>query len=142
VKAASPFFARIQKDVFEILKSVPKGALVTFKDIGVHLDVVPRHVAYILAMPDPALRSEVPWHRAIPHNGVLKTTKAQSGPTQAELLKKEGMLVLPNGAMVDFQHRVREIASLPHKVPKQTRPANQAGKRPSIDGMKQKRPST
>jgi hypothetical protein len=85
----------------------------------------------------PALRNEVPWHRAIPHNGVLKTTKAQSGPTQAELLKKEGMLVLPNGAMVDFQHRVREIASLPHKVPKQTRPANAP-----VPAARQKRPST
>jgi methylated-DNA-protein-cysteine methyltransferase related protein len=124
VKAVSPFFARIQKDVFEIMKSVPKGALVTFKDIGAHLDVVPRHVAYILAMPDPALRSEIPWHRAIPHDGVLKTPKAQLGLTQTELLKREGVLASESGALFDFEKRIREIARLAHNVPKQTRHAN------------------
>jgi methylated-DNA-protein-cysteine methyltransferase related protein len=125
VKAVSPFFARIQKDVFQIMKSVPKGALVTFKDIGAHLDVVPRHVAYILAMPDPALQSEIPWHRAIPHDGVLKTRRrSELGPTQRELLEKEGVLASESGALFDFEKRIREIASLSHKVPKQTRPAN------------------
>lgn len=53
--AGSPFFARIRRDVLAIARSVPAGQAVTYADIGRHLDVMPRHVAYILKMlPDPA----------------------------------------------------------------------------------------
>lgn len=52
----SPFFARIRGDVVAILASVPAGQVVTFADIGAHLDVPARHVAYILSRrDDPAL---------------------------------------------------------------------------------------
>jgi methylated-DNA-protein-cysteine methyltransferase related protein len=124
VKAASPFFARIQNDVFAILKSVPKGALVTFRAIGVHLDVVPRHVAYILAMPDVALLHDVPWHRAVPDDGILKTPKTHGGVTQRALLLKEGLAISEKGEILDLAKRVLAVDSLKHKVAKQTRPAD------------------
>jgi hypothetical protein len=50
--AKSPFFARIKADVLTIVASIPEGSVVTFRDIGAHLDVMPRHVAYILKMLD------------------------------------------------------------------------------------------
>jgi len=53
--AGSPFYARIRGDVLAIARSVPPGQAITFADIGRQLDVMPRHVAYILKMlPDPA----------------------------------------------------------------------------------------
>jgi methylated-DNA-protein-cysteine methyltransferase related protein len=88
MKATSPLFARIQRDVFAIVASIPKGALVSFRAIGVHLDLVPRHIAYILAMPDQTLRDEIPWHRVVPHDGVLRTAKAQRLATQRSLLRR------------------------------------------------------
>lgn len=52
--AGSPFFARIRRDVLAIARAVPEGQAITYADIGHHLDVMPRHVAYILKMlPDP-----------------------------------------------------------------------------------------
>jgi hypothetical protein len=47
--AGSPFYARIRADVLAILHAVPAGKAVTYADIGAHLDVAPRHVAYILS---------------------------------------------------------------------------------------------
>jgi hypothetical protein len=47
--AGSPFYARIRADVLAILRAVPTGRAVTYADIGAHLDVPARHVAYILS---------------------------------------------------------------------------------------------
>lgn len=87
--AKSPFFARIKADVLTILASIPEGGVVTFRDIGAHLDVMPRHVAYILKMLDDAERAAFPADRVV--------------------AKAEGAL---------------DVASLPHGVAKQMRPAS------------------
>jgi alkylated DNA nucleotide flippase Atl1 len=61
----SPHFARIKKDVLTIVAAIPAGRLVSYKDIGEWLDVMPRHVAYILALLDPVDRAHLPWQRAV-----------------------------------------------------------------------------
>ena len=38
--AKSPFFARIKADVLTIVASIPEGEVLTFRDIGAHLDVI------------------------------------------------------------------------------------------------------
>lgn len=121
----SPFYARIKRDVLAIVAAVPEGALVTFKDVGAHLDVVPRHVAYILATLDPLEASTVPWFRVVPDNGSL--TKPKSGPdgrTQRQILEEEGHAIAPDGRMLDLARRMKAIGDLPHGVPSRTRPAN------------------
>lgn len=87
--AKSPFFARIKADVLMIVASIPEGQVVTFRDIGAHLDVMPRHVAYILKRLDAEERATFPAERVV-----------ASDPAALE------------------------VASLPHGVPRQTRPAN------------------
>lgn len=63
--AKSPFFARIKADVLTIVASIPEGSVVTFRDIGAHLDVMPRHVAYILKMLDAEERAAFPAERVV-----------------------------------------------------------------------------
>ncbi|WPB86228.1 hypothetical protein [Sediminicoccus rosea] len=63
--AKSPFFARIKADVLTIVASIPEGGVVTFRDIGAHLDVMPRHVAYILKMLDAEERAAFPAGRVV-----------------------------------------------------------------------------
>lgn len=87
--AKSPFFARIKADVLTIVASIPEGGVVTFRDIGAHLDVMPRHVAYILTM-----------------------------------LDEEERAAFPAGRVVAKAESALDVASLPHGVPRQTRPAN------------------
>jgi methylated-DNA-protein-cysteine methyltransferase related protein len=121
----SPFFARIKRDVRAIVAAVPHGRLVTFKDVGTHLDVMPRHVAYILARLDPAEAVGLPWFRAVPEDGRLATPKhAPDGQSQRELLAGEGHRIAPDGRILDLGQRVVAVADLPHNVPVQTRPAD------------------
>lgn len=124
----SPFFARIRADVLAIMRAVPKGTLVTFADIGRHLDVAPRHIAYILANLSPADAATVPWHRAVSAEGVLKTRKGDiSGQTQTLLLEAEGIAVGSDGRVVDLAAHVQAVCDLSHGIPRQQRPADAPG---------------
>jgi methylated-DNA-protein-cysteine methyltransferase related protein len=121
----SPFFARIKRDVLAIIASIPPGRLVTFKDIAGHLDLQARQVAYILAMLDDADKARLPWFRAVPENGTLATTQSNSfGITQAELLRMDGIEVMPDGRVLQLARRLDAVALLPHAVPIQSRPAD------------------
>ncbi|MBK1658326.1 MGMT family protein [Paracraurococcus ruber] len=114
--AGSPHFARIKADVLRIMASVPAGQVVSFADIGTHLDVMPRHVAYILATLPDIEKATLPWWRAVAADGSLGTPKrAPDGTTQAALLAAEGVMD-PAAALV-------AVAALPHGVQRQTRPA-------------------
>lgn len=63
--ARSPFFARIKADVLTIVASIPEDGMVTFRDIGAHLDVMPRHVAYILKTLDAGERAAFAAERVV-----------------------------------------------------------------------------
>jgi methylated-DNA-protein-cysteine methyltransferase related protein len=49
----SPAFIRIKADVLKIVTAIPLSRVTTFRSIGEHFDVMPRHVAYILTMLSP-----------------------------------------------------------------------------------------
>jgi methylated-DNA-protein-cysteine methyltransferase-like protein len=121
----SPFFARIKGDVLRILAAVPAGRVVTFADVGAHLDVAPRHVAYILSTLPDIEKATLPWHRAVAADERLGVPKSGAGgETQRALLAAEGAAFDPDGRITDFVGRQVEVAALPHGVPKQTRPAD------------------
>jgi methylated-DNA-protein-cysteine methyltransferase-like protein len=120
----SPFFARIKADVLRILAAVPAGRVVTFTDVGAHLDVMPRHVAYILATLPEIEKATLPWHRAVTADGTLGLPKSGAGgESQRALLAAEGAAFDPEGRITDFVVRRAEVAALPHGVARQTRPA-------------------
>ena len=75
--AKSPLFARIKADMLTIAASIPEGGVVTFRDIGAHLDVMPRHVAYILKKLDAEKRATFPAERVV--------AKAAGAPDVASL---------------------------------------------------------
>lgn len=121
--AKSPAFARIKADVLRIVAAIPPGRVATFRDIGAHLDVMPRHVAYILATLTPAEQAAIPWHRAIGGDLILGTPKANGfGIGQADLLAEEGSGFDARGRLLD-PGRVVAVADLPHAVPRQQRPS-------------------
>nr|WP_232478965.1 MGMT family protein [Roseomonas rosulenta] len=108
-----------------IVASVPAGRVVTFADVGAHLDVAPRHVAYILATLDPVEAATLPWHRAVAADGTLGVPKSgPDGTTQRALLAAEGVAFDPAGRITDVVARCSAVAVLPHGVPPQARPAD------------------
>jgi methylated-DNA-protein-cysteine methyltransferase related protein len=121
--AGSPFYARIKGDVLTIIAAIPKGKVCTFRSIGVHLDVVPRHVAYILSTLEPLEKVQYPWHRVVGYDGNLgKPKSAETGESQSDLLALDGVLVVDNSIAASFAERFVECARLESGVKKQTRP--------------------
>jgi methylated-DNA-protein-cysteine methyltransferase-like protein len=121
----SPFFARIKRDVLAIAATIPPGRVCAFADIGAHLDVMPRHVAYILATLSEIEKATTPWHRVVASGGALGTAKADAdGTSQRRLLEAEGLRFDGDGRIANFDACIVLAADLAHGVPKQTRPAN------------------
>jgi methylated-DNA-protein-cysteine methyltransferase related protein len=122
--AKSPFFARIKADVLKITACIPKGRLCTFTDIGTHLDVMPRHVAYILTTLEDDQKMVVPWYRVVGESGKIGTAKfCPEGTSQVELLKCEGVETCA-GQIVNFSRHQIDVAATGTDIPKQLRPNN------------------
>lgn len=122
--AKSPAFIRIKEQVLQIVSAVPEARVSTFQSIGEHLDVVPRHVAYILAQLSPNEKVFHPWHRVVSHDGSLGAAKSNpDGRTQADLLRDEGILVVANKLAMTLARVVVPAGELQSGIAKQTRPA-------------------
>ena len=119
----SPAFARIKDDVLQIVDAIPEGKLCTYRAIGEHLDVMPRHVAYILSQLKPEEKMIYPWHRVVSDGGSLGVVKHHAdGKTQAEMLETEGLVVSKNSVHVSMEHAFVGVRALGSGVAKQTRP--------------------
>lgn len=64
-----------------------------FAAVGAYLDVMPRHVAYLLALPNDAEREAVPGWRVVQGGALRRVTCDYHGRTQAALLAADGVLV-------------------------------------------------
>jgi methylated-DNA-protein-cysteine methyltransferase related protein len=121
----SIFFQRIKTDVLVIVASIPKGKVCTFSSIGEHLDVVPRHIAFILSGLNDLEKIELPWWRVVGKDGNLGMTKrSETGEIQSELLRAEGFLVENNSIFSSFQNCYVACQSLQSGIPKQKRPTD------------------
>jgi methylated-DNA-protein-cysteine methyltransferase related protein len=126
--SSSPHYARIKSDILAITNAIPVGRVTTFRAIGEHLDVLPRHVAYILASLKEPLASAVPWYRVVPQGGKLPSPKHAA---QRVNLNAEGTWFSTSGEIADFSERYIEPEDLKSGIPKQYRDQTSilAGKR-------------
>ncbi len=98
----SAAFIRIKADVLGIVRDVPRGRVCTFAAIGRHLDVMARHVAYILATLTDDERPGVPWHRVVAESGAINRTRHGRGDEQRASLEAEGVAVSAKGEVSDL----------------------------------------
>jgi methylated-DNA-protein-cysteine methyltransferase related protein len=123
----SPAFIRIKAQTLQIVAAIPASRVSTYRAIGAHLDVMPRHVAYILTMLEPVEKLEFPWFRVVGDDGALGTLKRNAdGRTQAELLADEGLVVSNNSVAISMGHALIEVQALNSGVDQQTRPVDVA----------------
>ncbi|MCZ8182860.1 MAG: MGMT family protein [Beijerinckiaceae bacterium] len=123
--AGSPFFVRIKTDVLAIVAAIPPDRVTTFAQIGRHLDVMPRHVAYILARLDPVEFDIYPWFRVIGQVGDIGIPKANHrGESQRQLLASEGHMFDAAGCLIGWAGAEIAIEALTCGVPQQKRPAD------------------
>jgi methylated-DNA-protein-cysteine methyltransferase related protein len=121
----SPAFIRIKSDVLKIVSSIPVGRVCTYRSIGEHLDVVPRHVAYILSQLNISEKAQYPWYRVVSDDGGFGTLKLGfDGRPQSELLQEEGFIVSTKAITISFEKYFIPAAKLKSGVKKQQRPVD------------------
>jgi methylated-DNA-protein-cysteine methyltransferase-like protein len=93
--------------------------------MGEYLDVMPRHVAYILSKLEDNEKFVYPWHRVVSGDTSLGTPKRNpDGKSQAELLRDEGIVVSNNKVVSSFEHVFITAEQLPSGLARQKRPAD------------------
>jgi methylated-DNA-protein-cysteine methyltransferase related protein len=123
----SPAFIRIKAQVLQIVAAIPYAKLTTFRSIGEHLDVVPRHVAYILTMLTIDEKIDYPWFRVVSDDASLGVPKhGADDRSQAELLLEEGLIVLGNSVKASFEQAFVPAGALESGISQQTRPPKPA----------------
>lgn len=105
----------MRDDVIAAVRAVPAGFVTTFDQIGALLDVMPRHVADILAGLDARERDEVPWHRVVSLTGHLAPQMAASIAEQRARLAREGVSCDDAGRIDDFLGRLTTILAVTRK---------------------------
>jgi methylated-DNA-protein-cysteine methyltransferase-like protein len=95
-KAKSLAFSRIRAEVMAATASIPPGRVTTYSALANHLEVVPRHVAFVLASLSSAEAAELPWHRVVAQNGALRSSSADGLRRQQKRLEQEGVQVVKN----------------------------------------------
>jgi methylated-DNA-protein-cysteine methyltransferase related protein len=115
--ARSAAFTRIKTDVLTIVRALPTGRVTTFDALGRHLDVEPRHIAYILAMLGEHEREIVPWHRVVAKGGAIG--RGPHRDQQFAKLVREGVMVSPAGIVQDLDRvAVKDIKAPPPGITK------------------------
>jgi methylated-DNA-protein-cysteine methyltransferase related protein len=123
----SPAFIRIKAQVLQIVAAIPYAKLTTFRSIGEHLDVVPRHVAYILTMLTIDEKIDYPWFRVVSDDASLGVPKhGADDRSQAELLLEEGLIVSGNSVKASFEQAFIPAGALESGISQQTRPPKPA----------------
>jgi methylated-DNA-protein-cysteine methyltransferase related protein len=123
--ARSPFFARIRAHVLQLTAAIPRGRVCTHQSMGEYLDVMPRHVAYLLGQLDDDEKFVYPWHRVVSSDQGLGAPKRNpDGRSQADLLRDEGLLVTGNRLASSFEQVFIPAEALPSGLPRQVRPAD------------------
>lgn len=131
MRTRSAFFARIKMQVLQLTSAVPAGKVCTYQSMGKHLDVMPRHVAYILSQLEPHEKLEYPWHRVVSADMSLGAPKQNpDGTTQADLLRNEGLLISGNKVISSVERVLIDAANLPSGLAKQKRPKDAPAAKP------------
>lgn len=101
-KPKSRAFSLIRDEVLRLVSLIPEGKFTTYGSIAVHMNVMARHVAYVLGRLTPEEALSLPWHRVVAADGrVSPNMPPKLAATQKRLLMAEGLRISPTGQIVD-----------------------------------------
>jgi methylated-DNA-protein-cysteine methyltransferase related protein len=99
----STAFIQIKAGAIEITANIPVGHVTTYSAIGQHLNVMPRHVAYILTMLNLEEKLELPWYRVVAEKGAISLGKLTTRHhTQIDYLQQEGIQITTKNRIDNF----------------------------------------
>lgn len=101
-KAKSPAFARIRAEAIRLVALIPEGKFTTYGSIAVHMNVMARHVAFVMSRLTDEESQALPWHRVVSADARLSPKMdAELRELQKSRLESEGMSIDPKGFIED-----------------------------------------
>jgi len=101
-KAKSPAFARIRAEVIRLVALIPEGKFTTYGSIAVHMNVMARHVAFVMSRLTDEESQALPWHRVVSADARLSSKMdAELRELQKSRLVFEGMSIDSKGFIED-----------------------------------------
>lgn len=109
-KQPSKAFARIRAEVIRLVGLVPEGKFTTYGSIAVHMNVMARHVAFVMSQLTEEESKRLPWHRVVGAEARI-SPKMDVGlaRVQRERLEKEGMTVNEKGFILDDEAHFHSV---------------------------------
>lgn len=101
-KAKSQTFFRIRAEVLRLVALIPEGKFTTYGSIAIHMNLVARHVATVLARLTEEESASLPWHRVVSADArISPNMDAKLAARQKRLLKAEGLRIDREGYIQD-----------------------------------------
>ncbi len=95
--------------VYEIVKLIPKGKIMSFSQIGRLTGLHPRTVGNILTTMQSEDLEKIPWHRVVNNKGYISSIKlGLKGKIQENLLRKEGLKII-DYQIIDYEKYWHQI---------------------------------
>jgi methylated-DNA-protein-cysteine methyltransferase related protein len=114
-------FARIKIQVLTMTSHIPVGRVSTYRSLGEHIDVMPRHVAYILTMLSMEEKDQIPWYRVVSDSGAISAPKTAKAIEQIENLATEGIQIDRAKKIADFDRVFIAAIDLDSGIDRQSR---------------------
>jgi len=93
-KPKSQAFARIRAEVIRLVGLIPKGKFTTYGSIAIHMNVMARHVAFVMSSLTKEEAAALPWHRVVSADArISPKMPAKTANLQRRRLRSEGMKV-------------------------------------------------
>ena len=97
-KPKSKAFARIRAEVVRLVGLIPEGKFTTYGSIATHMNVVARHVAFVMRALTDEESAALPWHRVVSADArISQAMPPRLARTQRARLQAEGMKVDAKG---------------------------------------------
>jgi len=101
-KPKSKAFARIRAEVIRLVGLIPAGKFTTYGSIAIHMNVMARHVAFVMSRLTEQESTELPWHRVVSADARISPNMDEDlAKVQRRRLKKEGMKINTAGYIQD-----------------------------------------
>ena len=101
-KPPSIAFKRIRAEVIRLVGLVPEGKFTTYGSIAVHMNVMARHVAFVMSRLTEEESERLPWHRVVGADArISPKMDAELARVQRERLEAEGMVIDQRGYIQD-----------------------------------------
>ena len=98
----SKAFANIRAEVLRLVALIPEGKFTTYGSIAIHMNVMARHVAFVLARLTEEESAALPWHRVVSADARLSPNMDPAlSRQQRRRLKAEGLRIDKDGYIQD-----------------------------------------